>query len=117
MGGRPSREKGKRGERELAVALSTLLGQDWRRGQQFSGERGNADVVGVPGLHVECKRVEKLDLKSAMRQSRSDAPDGRVPVVCHRASHEPWLITLDLRDLPRLSRQIVELISEGCDGL
>ena len=41
MSGRMSREKGKRGERELANALKTL-GHDARRGQQYSGTETTA---------------------------------------------------------------------------
>ena len=44
-----SREKGKRGELELARALRAL-GYDCRRGQQYSGKNGDADVVGLPGI-------------------------------------------------------------------
>ena len=54
-----SREKGKRGERELAGELRRH-GYDARRGQQYCGANGDADVVGLPGLHIECKRVERL---------------------------------------------------------
>lgn len=54
-----SRSKGARGERELAEKLREY-GYTTRRGQQYSGANGDADVVGVEGLHIECKRVEKL---------------------------------------------------------
>ena len=57
--GKAQREKGKRGERELAGILRDY-GYDTRRGQQFCGSDGSADVVGLPGIHIECKRVEKL---------------------------------------------------------
>ena len=78
-----SREKGKRGELELARALRAL-GYDCRRGQQYSGKNGDADVVGLPGIHIECKRVERLNLAEAMRQARRDARVGETPVVMHR---------------------------------
>lgn len=68
-----SREKGKRGERELAGELRRH-GYDARRGQQYCGANGDADVVGLPGLHIECKRVERLDLYAAMSQAEHDAP-------------------------------------------
>lgn len=47
-------------ERELANLLKDRYGYDCRRGQQFCGSNGDADVVGLPGIHIECKRVEKL---------------------------------------------------------
>ena len=63
--GKSQREKGKRGERELAGRLRDH-GYDCRRGQQFCGASGDADVTGLPGIHIECKRVERLNLQEAM---------------------------------------------------
>ena len=54
-----SRRKGAEGERELARVLQEY-GFDSRRGQQYCGANGDADVVGLQGVHIECKRVEKL---------------------------------------------------------
>ena len=70
--GKSQREKGKRGERELAGRLRDH-GYDCRRGQQFCGISGDADVIGLPGIHIECKRVERLNLQEAMEQSKRDA--------------------------------------------
>lgn len=60
-----SRQKGARGERELSSKLKEN-GFDTRRGQQYCGSNGDADVVGLPGIHIECKRVEKLNLYDAI---------------------------------------------------
>ena len=60
-----SRRKGKEGELELAKKLREY-GYGCRRGQQYSGANGDADVIGLPGIHIECKRVERLDLLAAM---------------------------------------------------
>ena len=92
-----SREKGKRGERELAAKLREL-GYDTRRGQQFSGANGDADVVGLPGIHIECKRVEHLNLQDAYDQSKRDARDDEIPVVVHRKNNCKWLVTMSLED-------------------
>ena len=67
-----SRNKGASGERELANILKGK-GYPARRGQQFCGQNGDADVVGLDGFHLECKRVEKLNLDNAMEQAQSDA--------------------------------------------
>ena len=42
-------------------------------GQQYCGSHGDADVIGLPGIHVEVKRVERLDLLGAMSQAIGDA--------------------------------------------
>lgn len=60
-----SRQKGARGERELARILREY-GYDCRRGQQYCGANGDADVVGLEGIHIECKRVERLNLEDAL---------------------------------------------------
>jgi len=96
-----SLNKGKAGERELAKELTRLFGSECRRGQQFSGIEGE-DVVGLDGVHVECKRVEKLNLKSTVSQSIRDAGK-KIPVVCHRTNRQPWLMTIRLEDVPRLA--------------
>lgn len=92
-----SRDKGKRGERELAKVLSEN-GYDCRRGQQYSGANGDADVIGLEGVHIECKRVEKLNIYEAMYQSIGDARDSETPVVMHRKNKKPWLVTMLLVD-------------------
>lgn len=96
-----SRRKGADGERELAQVLKRL-GFETRRGQQYSAANGDADVVGIEGLHIECKRVEKLNIDTAMQQSRRDARENEIPVVMHRKNHKTWLVTMDLVEFIRL---------------
>lgn len=101
-----SREKGKRGELELAAVLRDY-GYDTRRGlqwcgPQFCGANGYADVEGLPGIHIECKRVERLDLDKAMSQAIGDARDGEVPAVFHRKNNGNWRVTLGLDDFMKM---------------
>lgn len=91
-----SREKGKRGERELASKLRQF-GFNARRAQQYCGANGDADVVGLPDVHIECKRVERLNIYDAMDQSKRDA-NGDIPVVMHRKNNCEWLVTMTLED-------------------
>lgn len=97
MGGKMSREKGKRGEREIAAILKAH-GYDARRGQQFCGANGDADVVGLDGIHIEVKRTEKLKLYEALEQAQSDARDGELPVVMHRKNNHEWVVIQPLED-------------------
>lgn len=92
-----SRNKGKIGERELSNKFKEY-GFHTRRGQQFSGANGDADVVGLPGVHIECKRVEKLNISEAMAQANRDALEGEVPIVFHRRNRGKWLVTMELDD-------------------
>ena len=97
-----SRNKGKRGELELAAKLKEYGYCKARRGQQYSGANGDSDVVGLPGVHIECKRVEKLNLYDAMKQSVNDAREGETPAVFHRKNHKEWLVTLRLEDFMKM---------------
>lgn len=100
-----SRDKGKRGELELAHILREY-GFDARRGQQYAGANGDPDVTGIPGVHIECKRVERLNLENAYDQSKRDAARrGDIPTVMHRKNRGEWLVTLGLGDFLVLYRE------------
>ncbi len=117
--GRSQREKGKRGERELAGILRDY-GYPCRRGQQFSGANGDADVVGLPGIHIECKRVERLDLQGAVDQAVRDSDaeslpfDYDLPTIFHRKNDHGWLVTMRLEDWIELYREWQSGKELGC---
>ena len=103
--GKRSRDKGKRGEREVAKILQTA-GFPARRTVQYNGRPGTAaDVVGIPGLHIEVKLVEKESIRAWYRQAQRDAhasPENEMPVIVHRKSREPWLVTLSLANFIKI---------------
>lgn len=103
-----SRNKGAAGERELAGKLRDY-GYNARRGQQYCGANGDADVVGLPGIHIECKRVERLNIDEAMWQARRDAKEHEIPAVFHRKNGQSWNVTMKLDDW-------MELYSEWWNG-
>lgn len=99
-----SRAKGAEGERELAKILRGY-GYETIRSVQYCGANGDADVVGVEGLHIECKRVERLNIHDAMKQAVNDAREGEIPVVMHRKNRTKWLVTLSLDDFVKLWKE------------
>lgn len=106
-----SRRKGAQGERELAGVLKDYGYGAWR-GQQTSGASGVADVEGLPGIHIECKRVEKLNVYDAIDQSRRDAiadqrkkGQRKLPAVFHRKNRCDWLVTMRLEDWMEIYRE------------
>lgn len=99
-----SRKKGKRYELHVA-SLFKSEGFDARRGQQFSGANGDADVVGVPHIHIECKHVERLNLYDAMAQSKKDARDGETPIVIHKKNNCADLVTMEFSEWIKLYRE------------
>lgn len=102
MGGKKSQRKGAAGERELAALLSAA-GYECQRGGSLSfGEI--PDVLGLPGIHIEVKRVEKLNVGEAMEQAIRDSDrmlDG-MPALFHRRNRKPWLVTMRLEDWLKL---------------
>lgn len=108
-----SRNKGAAGERELARILRDHGYEKSRRGQQFCGSNGDADVVGLPGIHIECKRVERLNIYDAMKQSRDDSMEGEIPTVFHRRNNKPWLVTMALDDWIRMYKTSELLPGKG----
>lgn len=96
-----SNAKGKKGERELANKLREY-GYESRRGQQYCGSNGDADVIGLPGIHIECKRVEKLNIYDAVEQSKNDTKPDEIPVVMHRKNRKEWLVTMPLNEWMKL---------------
>lgn len=102
-----SRNKGAAGERELAGILKKY-GYECRRGQQFCGANGDADVIGLTGIHIECKRVEKLNLDVAMDQAIRDARADEIPAVFHRKNRKEWKVTLRLNDFMKLYAEAEE---------
>ena len=96
-----SRDKGARGERELSSKLREY-GYNARRTQQFCGANGDADVVGLPNIHIECKRVEKLNIYNAIAQAKQKKRENEIPAVFHRKDRCNWLVTMELNDFMKI---------------
>lgn len=92
-----SREKGKAGEREFAALCRKHGFENARRGQQYNGLDGQ-DVVGLDGIHIEVKRVERLNIEQALQQAERDKKEGEIPIVAHRRNREEWKITMRAKD-------------------
>lgn len=90
--GSKERDRGARGERLLRDFLNSH-GLDVKRGSCF---RHESDLIGLIGIHVECKFVDRLNLRKAMEQAEEEAQkrkDG-IPVVFHKTTRKPWLVTM-----------------------
>ena len=111
--GKPSQRKGRAGELELARILQNH-GYDVHAGVSRS-YGSEPDLTGLPGVHIECKRVERLNVPEAMAQAARDSErfhDG-APAVFHRRSREPWLVTMKLTDWLELYGNNPELFHRG----
>lgn len=88
--GSMSREKGKRGEREVAAIISELLGLSASR--RVRQHEGDSDILGVPGWSIEVKRWSLLhthELNRAWAQAVAQAQsDGGIPARrCAQVTH------------------------------
>ena len=101
-----SRAKGARGEREWAGYCRDHGYENVRRTVQYCGKTGEAsDCIGLPGLHQEVKRVERLNLDEAMEQAVRDSrteESGLLPIVAHRKNKKEWLVTMRAEDWFRI---------------
>ena len=100
-----SKDKGKRFERALASRFREY-GYDARRTAQYCGNTGEAaDVVGLPGVHVEAKHQETMRLYDWMAQAVRDAGGESLPAVFHKKNNADILVTMRLEDWMQLYRE------------
>jgi hypothetical protein len=104
-------ELGERSVVDRRIAAGTG-GVDARRGVQFQGGPDSPDVVldGV-AIHVEAKRVERLQLWAAIEQAKKDSPPGKTPVVWHKANRRGSVVIVETAMLVDLAREIVRATS------
>ena len=95
-----SKQKGKTGELEWVKVCKANGFNSVRRTSQYCGQTGDAsDCVGLPGIHQEVKRVEKLNIHDAIAQAVRDSEGkGSIPIVAHRKNHTEWLVTMRAED-------------------
>lgn len=93
-----SRRKGKVGELELVTLLKENGFDCWRTPNSGAMHYAKGDINGLPGLHIECKRAERIEIQKWVDQSLLDCPAGLAPVVVWRASRHAWRADLPLID-------------------
>lgn len=104
--GRMSRDKGRKGERSVALEFERF---GWTmRGLEGMGDHlahrnvGRREATGLVVLHVECKRAERLRLPEWVAQAEAEAPEGVPPLLVYRSNGEPWRAVMRLEDILRL---------------
>lgn len=110
MGGKASRDKGKRGEREARDVMAWLTGRPWRRG--VGQTRRGSDVPDIEpesgdgSLWVEVKVSKRWPaIGKAMEQAR-EACGGKVPMVLSKKDYGEWLVTIAAKDLSVLLAEL-----------
>lgn len=101
-----SKDKGKRFER-LVAGLFKDYGFKARRSAQYCGNTGDAaDVVGVPGIHIECKHQEQFRIYDWMAQAiRDSQKSGNLPTVISKKNNHEVLVTMRFDDWMKLYKE------------
>lgn len=107
MTGRMARNKGARGENELAAMLSDELGFVVKR--KLGQARDGADDIEVGPFRIEVKRRETLAIMQWVRQIEACTPKDQIPVVAFRQNGQEWRVVLRMSDfLPLMSEKLAE---------
>lgn len=111
--GKAAREKGSRFERELSK-LFNEHGFSTHRGYVFHKQ---SDVVGLLGIHVEAKAVERLNPWAALQQAitESDKRKDGMPTVFWKRSRKGIMVCMRFDDWMKLYK-IARHMKEGEDG-
>lgn len=105
--GKLSRDKGARFERQLA-SLFREQGYEAYRSAQHCGKTGDAaDVIGLPGIHVEAKHYANraFDYDWLDQAKRDSAKSGSIPTVFHKIDNHEIVVTMRLEDWFKLYRE------------
>ncbi|MCH9664677.1 MAG: hypothetical protein K0U41_02385 [Gammaproteobacteria bacterium] len=113
MSGLKSKNKGKRGEREIVNVLKPILEEvvakfqdegyecgDMKlfRNQNQSFE-GGYDIGGLDWLAIEVKFQEQLNVNGWWKQTKAQTGPGQEPVLFYRRSRMKWKVMTELRIL------------------
>jgi len=123
--GKSERQKGQRGEREVAEEINKVFGVKWARVPGSGGMDIKGDVRRPFGIkktlcdmfHWEVKFQEHLNIWEAFIQSERDAlldPTNPSPIVVLRRSRTPWRVLIDLRLFLELLLELQEWREKGC---
>lgn len=102
--GKANKLKGAEGEKEFA----SLMRNDWTIER---AQRG-ADVIGIPGVHIEVKTGEQqVNIRKALDQSIGDCEEGELPIVAMKLKNEEWIIIIRSCDFPRVAKRTMKAIA------
>lgn len=99
-----SKDKGSRYERHIAKKIREY-GYEAERGCQHAGGKDSPDVkCSMKGIHWECKKVEKLNIWNALKQSKRDAGEDEIPAVVFSRNREDDYVAVPFSDFMRMYR-------------
>lgn len=97
------RNKGAKGEREVANLLSEQLG--WVVRRNIGQARDGGDDLTIGQFRVEVKRKKGIAVHAFMDQAAAACGPNDVPMVVMRGDGKGWLVMLRLEDAVPLIRE------------
>lgn len=103
MGGKASRDKGKRGEQEVIRLLRPVVEEVYTAHSRevpllqrntLQSHKGGTDIVGLEWLALEVKYAESKSIPGWWRQACGQARQDQTPVLFYRSNNERWTIVL-----------------------
>lgn len=110
MGGKMSRNKGQRAERQFISMLQAVV--DWHyRGAELPApelkrnlmqtQNGGYDVVGLEWAAIEVKHQETLSINSWWEQTIRQCGDNQIPILAYKQNRRSWrVMTIGALDGP-----------------
>ncbi len=96
MTGRKPKSRGNRAELEI---VNILKAHGYPAYRNFaSGGYGGSDVIGIPGVSIEVKMVEKLNIWAAIAQCKDAASPSDIPCVAFRRNNHEWMAAIPFED-------------------
>ena len=109
--GKFSRDKGKRGEREVVNLLQPVVNKVYLsvglepvvlERNLMQSHRGGHDIVGLDWLALEVKYQENIQVNQWWKQTVEQAGQDKVPVLLYRKSRVAWKVMLPVTITPSL---------------
>ena len=103
MGGKRSRSKGSRGEREVITIISEVVNREYLAAKLeppaiernlMQSRRGGYDVIGIDWLALEVKYQEQFQLDAWWAQCKDQAREDQEPVLFYRRNRVPWRVRM-----------------------
>ena len=103
MSGAFSKQKGKRGEREVVILLQPIVNKVFEaRGleiptlyrNQNQSFQGGYDIDGIDWIALEVKRQETLQVNKWWEQTIKQASPEQVPVLVYRQNQQKWKVMM-----------------------
>lgn len=103
MGGKMSRDKGKRAERQVIELLQPVVNEVFQtcgkeppvlKRNTLQSDGGGSDIAGLPWLAIEVKHHETLNVSAWWAQTLRQCSATQDPVLIYRSNRTTWRVRM-----------------------